>query len=51
MLTKRESVLRKGAWAESRRVRAARENCSPAGSQSWASWWCDSFWVVFGQSL
>ena len=38
MLTKQESLLRKGARAESRRVSEARRTALPAGSQSWASW-------------
>ena len=38
VLTKQESLLRKGARVERRRVRETRRTALPAGSQSWASW-------------
>ena len=38
VLTKQESLLRKGARVERRRVRETRRTALPAGSHSWASW-------------
>ena len=38
MLTKQESLLGRGAWAESRRVREPRGTAMPCGSQSRVLW-------------
>ena len=38
MLTKQETLLGKGAWAESRRVKEPRRTALPYGSQSWVLW-------------
>ena len=43
MLTKQESLLGRGAWAESRRVREPRGTAMPCGSQSRVLWWWGSF--------
>ena len=37
-LTKQETLLERGAWAESRRVRGPRRTAQPCGSQSWVLW-------------
>ena len=38
MLTKQETLLGKGAWADSRRVREPRRTALPRGSQSQVLW-------------
>ena len=38
MLRKQESLLRRDAWEESRRVRETRRTAAPCGSQSWVLW-------------
>ena len=38
LLTKQETLLGRGAWAESRRVREARRTALPRGSQSRVLW-------------
>ena len=38
MLRKQESLLRRDAWEESRRVREPRRTAAPCGSQSWVLW-------------
>ena len=43
MLRKQESLLRRDAWEESRRVREPRRTAAPCGSQSWVLWWWGSF--------
>ena len=38
LLTKQETVLGKGIWVESRRVREPRRTTLIRGSQSWVLW-------------
>ena len=51
LLTKEETLLRRGAQVESRRVKETKRTSLPHGLQSRVL--CDgiSFWVVFGQSF
>ena len=39
MLTKQETLLGKGAWAESSRVRETRRTALPCGLQPLVLWW------------
>ena len=38
MLTKQETLLGRGSWVESRRVREPRRTALPRGLQSWVLW-------------
>ena len=38
ILTKQKTLLGRGAWAESSRVREPRRTALPCGSQSWVLW-------------
>ena len=38
MLTDQETLLGKGTWAESNRVREPRRNARPCGWRSWVLW-------------
>ena len=51
MLTKQETLLGKGTWVESNRVREPRRTALPCGSQSRVYGDGISFRVVFGQSF
>ena len=51
VLTKQETLLGKGAWVESRRVREPRRTALSHGLQSWFYGDGISFWVVFSQSF
>ena len=39
VLTKQETLLGKGTWMESSRVREPRRTALPRGSRSWVLWW------------
>ena len=43
LMTKQETLLGRGAWEESRRVREPRRTALLRGSQSRFLWWWDSF--------
>ena len=51
VLTKQETLLGKGTWVESRRVREPRRTALPHGLQSQVYGDGISFWVVFSQSF
>ena len=50
VLTQQETLLGRGAWAESNRIREARRNALPCASQTWVDGSWVNFQVVVGQS-